>query len=67
MSRSIHIRAFAIADYAAAHEFWSSIEGMGLNESDTPQALHADANSAAPSVRAAISQPVLVLPGGLER
>ena len=32
-----------------------------------PYALRADANSAASSVRAAISQPVLVLPDGLER
>ena len=28
-------------DYAAAHALWSSIEGMGLNESDTPQAISA--------------------------
>jgi len=37
----IQLRAFAIADYEAAHRLWSSIEGLGLNESDTPEAINA--------------------------
>ena len=39
MNAPINIRAFTIADYAAAHALWSSIEGMGLNESDTSEAI----------------------------
>ncbi len=39
MSSVFHVRAFTFTDYAAAHALWSSIEGMGLNESDTPEAI----------------------------
>lgn len=35
----ILVRAFAIDDYQAAVEFWSRIEGLGLNESDTLEAI----------------------------
>lgn len=37
----IQLRAFTIADYESAHRLWSSIEGLGLNESDTPEAIAA--------------------------
>lgn len=37
----IQLRAFMIADYEAAHRLWTSIEGLGLNESDTPEAISA--------------------------
>lgn len=37
----IHIRAFTAGDYEAAYRLWSSIEGLGLNESDTPEAIRA--------------------------
>lgn len=40
-SDSIHIRAFVIEDYPLALSLWSSIEGLGLNESDTPEAVSA--------------------------
>lgn len=36
----IHIRAFTADDYEAAYRLWSSIEGLGLNESDTPEAIN---------------------------
>ena len=38
---SIQIRPFVMADYEPAVQLWSSIEGLGLNESDTPQAISA--------------------------
>lgn len=37
----IQLRAFTTADYEAAWRLWSSIEGLGLNESDTPEAIGA--------------------------
>ena len=36
-----NIRAFAFADYESAVAFWSSIEGLGVNESDTSDAIAA--------------------------
>jgi N-acetylglutamate synthase len=33
------IRPFELADYAGARQFWSTIEGLGLNESDTQEAI----------------------------
>jgi len=38
-SLAVHIRAFDAADYGRAILLWRSIEGLGLNESDTPQAV----------------------------
>lgn len=35
----ISIRSFIASDYPAAHALWSAIEGLGLNESDTPEAI----------------------------
>jgi len=40
-SSAIRIRAFAAADYDAAMELWQSIEGLGLTESDTREAVAA--------------------------
>jgi putative acetyltransferase len=40
-SKGIQIRAFTMADYAAAVGLWSTIEGLHLNESDTPEAVAA--------------------------
>jgi len=37
----VSIRPFALADYAEAIRLWSAIEGIGLNESDTPEAIEA--------------------------
>lgn len=36
---AVVIRPFEFADYEGAHEFWLSIKGLGLNESDTPEAI----------------------------
>jgi ribosomal protein S18 acetylase RimI-like enzyme len=41
MLNGIKIRAFILADYAAAVALWSGIEGIHLNESDTPEAVGA--------------------------
>lgn len=38
---SIEIRPFTVTDYEAAHALWSAIEGIGLNESDTLEAVSA--------------------------
>ncbi len=35
------IHPFVVEDYARALAFWSTIEGLGLNESDTPEAIEA--------------------------
>ena len=37
----ISIRAFSNDDYANAISLWSRIDGLNLNESDTPEAIHA--------------------------
>lgn len=39
MNSDIKIRAFTIDDYVDAYRLWASIEGLGLNESDTPEAI----------------------------
>jgi N-acetylglutamate synthase len=36
---AVVIRPFELADYAGARQFWSTIEGLGLNESDTSEAI----------------------------
>lgn len=41
MNDGVHIRAFILADYSAAVALWSSVDGLGLNESDTPEAIAA--------------------------
>jgi putative acetyltransferase len=38
---TIQLRAFTAEDYPAAYRLWSAIEGLGLNESDTPEAINA--------------------------
>jgi putative acetyltransferase len=35
----VRIRAFAAADYRAARALWETTEGLGLNESDTEEAV----------------------------
>jgi N-acetylglutamate synthase len=40
-SSTAEIRPFVVADYARALALWSTIEGLGLNESDTPEAIEA--------------------------
>ena len=40
-STTVEIRAFVAADYGLAFELWQSIEGLGLNESDTAEAVEA--------------------------
>jgi N-acetylglutamate synthase len=35
----INIRAFTISDYSKATRFWLNIDGINLNESDTPEAI----------------------------
>ena len=37
--QTIQIRAFEIADYERAVGLWSSMDGLTLNESDTPEAI----------------------------
>jgi N-acetylglutamate synthase len=37
----ISYRAFSLEDYQPAVGLWSQIEGLGLNESDTPEAISA--------------------------
>lgn len=39
VSNGIKIRAFTATDYNAAYALWSATEGLGLNESDTVQAM----------------------------
>lgn len=39
--QNIQIRAFDISDYQSAVELWSSMDGLTLNESDTPEAIAA--------------------------
>ena len=41
MKPVLEIRPFSMADYAGALSFWKCIEGLGLNESDTPEAIAA--------------------------
>lgn len=41
IAEPILIRPFVAADYERALQFWSTIEGLGLNESDTPEAIAA--------------------------
>jgi hypothetical protein len=36
----MNVRSFAPEDYMAARQLWESVEGMGLNESDTEPAVH---------------------------
>jgi ribosomal protein S18 acetylase RimI-like enzyme len=36
----MNVRSFAPEDYLAARQLWESVEGMGLNESDTEPAVH---------------------------
>lgn len=36
---SVQIRAFVRSDYKDASVLWQTIEGLGLNESDTPEAI----------------------------
>ncbi|RVU84526.1 GNAT family N-acetyltransferase [Leucothrix sargassi] len=38
-NKQFTIRAFKIQDYNDAISLWKSIEGLGLNESDTPEAI----------------------------
>lgn len=38
-AEKIYIRAFQFQDYESAIELWKNIEGLGLNESDTPEAI----------------------------
>jgi putative acetyltransferase len=38
---AVEIRTFVPADCSLALEFWQGIEGLGLNESDTPEAVQA--------------------------
>ena len=38
---TVEIRAFIAADYHRALELWRSIEGLGLNESDSQEAVEA--------------------------
>lgn len=40
-SHQFHLREFIAADYPSALALWSSIEGLGLNESDTQEAVEA--------------------------
>jgi putative acetyltransferase len=41
ITEPISIRPFVATDYERALRFWSTIEGLGLNESDTPEAITA--------------------------
>ena len=38
---TVLIRPFVVADYESAVKLWSEIEGLGLNESDTHEAIEA--------------------------
>ena len=40
-STPVEIRAFVAADYGRALELWKTIDGLGLNESDTREAIEA--------------------------
>src|SRR5260221_7491236 len=39
LPKNITIRPLSMADYEKAVELWSTIEGLKLNESDTPEAV----------------------------